>query len=247
MTVALEKQKLNMGKRVELFEADFTNLGGTISYWVSSYAAAQPLEWKGQAYTPVPIEASGFETTGKGTLPTPTLLISNILLLPATIINALGDPLGSKITRWVTYETYLDNGATPDPNQHFLPDIYVIERKVQQNKISVEFELSAIIDQQGKLLPGRQVLKDTCTHLYRLATATMDVFDYTKATCPWAGSDSAEGGTETPYFTEAGVSTPTWSLDKCGKKLTDCSIRFAGLTPKQPLPFRGFPSVGKIK
>ena len=53
---------------------------------------------------------------------------------------------------------YLDNGATPNPDVHFVPDIYTIDRKSAQTKILIEFELAAILDQQGKVIPARQII-----------------------------------------------------------------------------------------
>jgi lambda family phage minor tail protein L len=238
-----EAQKLLPGKRVELFDFDATNLDGATYYrFCSSFrVSGGSVTWKGETYTAIPITATGFEENSKGPLPTPTLRIDNIGLLPAAIINSLGDPLGATVTRWVTFSDFLDDGATPDPNIHFLPHIFVIERKVSQTKISVEFELSAAIDAEGIQLPFRQVLRDVCTHRYRQWNGSS--FDYTDATCPYAGSDLMEGGTETPYFEANGDTTTDPAKDVCGKKLSDCKLHFPG----QNLPFWGFPGVARIR
>ncbi|MCH9665873.1 MAG: phage minor tail protein L [Gammaproteobacteria bacterium] len=243
MTIIADSQRLDPGRRIELFDFDATSLGGGTFFWISGFQEPLAVSWRGNSYTPLPISAEGFVTSGAGSQPTPTVTISNVLLLPATIINSLGDPLGAKLTRWVTLATYLDDGATPDPNQHYVPQIFVVERKTEQNKLSVAFELSSSLDQEGRMLPGRQILRDTCTHRYRLYNAETGTFDYTRATCPYVGSDDVPGGVEAPFFTPNGSSTADPSADSCGKKVRDCRLRFE----EKPLPYRGFPGVSRIR
>jgi lambda family phage minor tail protein L len=238
------RQKLAIGKLVELFDLDLTTIGGGVYHFCSAFKESADINWKGNLYTPIPIVADGFEHSGKGTLPTPTLKISNVALVGSAMLNEFGDPLGCKVTRWVTAATFLDDGATPDPDQHNPPDIYVVERKKAQNELYVEFELSAAIDQSGRELPGRQVVRNYCNHRYRRWDAVTSAFVYTNATCSYAGSDSTPGGTESPYFLQSGEPTDDPSLDSCGKQLSHCKLRF-GAT--EPLPFRGFPGAGRIR
>jgi lambda family phage minor tail protein L len=181
----------------------------------------------------LPIRATGFELSGKGAIPTPVLSISNVLLLPGAIINNIGDPLGAIVTRWVTYADYLDDGATPDPDAHFIPHIYVVERKKQESRGFVEFELSASIDQQGKMLPGRQILRDTCLQTYRRFTE-QDGFIYDNVTCPYTGDG---------YFNRLGEPVGEPSEDSCGRRLSDCRLRFG----KDPLPTWAFPAIARVR
>lgn len=249
MTVAADKQKLSPGRRVELFDLDVSLLQvGLIYRFCSSYNNNVAVAWRGNDYSPLPLQAEGFETSGRGTLPTPTLKISNIALLVSTILHDLGDITGSKVTRWVTFADYLDGGTLADPNQHFIPEIYYIERKVNENKLFVEFELSASLDQEGRQLPGRQVIRDGCVLKYRKYDSVTNTFDYTNATCPWAGKDNTQGGAATsanegPLFTSAGLLTTTPADDQCGKKLSDCILRFKPWN--LDLPFGGFPGVAR--
>ncbi|MEK7767701.1 MAG: phage minor tail protein L, partial [bacterium] len=67
--------------------------------------------WKGQTYTRMPVETSGFEMTTKGTLPRPTLRISNLLGFVRGLINDKGaknDLVGAKVYRKRTLHRYLD-------------------------------------------------------------------------------------------------------------------------------------------
>ncbi len=209
---------------------------------------ATPLQWKGKSYAPMPITAEGFEISGRGALPTPTIKIANIGLLPSSIIKQFGDPVGAKLTRWVTYSHYLDDGPLADPNEHYLPEIWVVERKKVQNRLFVEFELSAAMDQQGRKLPGRQVIRDACVLRYRthVPGVTPPTFTYneTDMACPWAGDGTDPNNPEGPYYTRTGATTANAAEDLCGKKLKDCKLRFGA---SAVLPFGGFPGVSRIK
>lgn len=247
MTVSLitaAQQQLAPGRLVELFDFDATNLGGIQYHWCSAFKETGDIVWRGITYARLPIIADGFEVSGKGQLPKPTLKISNIALLASAMINEIGDPLGATVTRWLTFSQFLDGGQSADANQHFIPQIFVVERKKSQDEIGVEYELSASIDQEGRMLPGRQIVRNYCGHRYRRWEATLGAFDYSQATCPYAGSDNAQGGTEGPYFdqTDAAVADP--SDDSCGKRLASCKCRFGA---NSALPFRGFPGAGRIR
>lgn len=234
MTIEEDKQSLTPGRRIELFEFDATEQGGTVYYFVSSYVEEQPLVWQGNSFTPLPIFASGFEMNGKGSFPQPRLRLSNVLFLPGAIINDIGDPLGAKITRWVTFADYLDDGASPDPDEHFMPQVFYVERKTAQNRIFVEFQLASIIDQEGRYLPKRQIIRDTCSFIYRTYDASTGEFNYTKATCPYTGDK---------MVTNTGEVTLNPTEDKCGKRLSDCRKRFGEV----PLPYGGFPAVARLR
>lgn len=240
-TVSRDQQKLSPGRRVELFEFDATALGDSLYRWVPAKNEGGTVSWGGNVYSSLPIMASGFEVSGKGSLPTPTLTFSNIALLASTIINAIGDPLGAKVTRYVTFAQYLDDGATPDGTAFVTKDVYYVERKKNHNRTLVEFELAASMDQEGRQLPGRQVLRNYCPFRYRVWDATAGEFDYTNTDCPWVGL----GGGDGPYFDENDQPVTDPALDKASKKLSCCQTRFGA--DGQDLPFGGFPAAGRIR
>lgn len=233
-TIDEKKQSLTPGRRVELFDFDATAIGGSLYNFVSTYQEAQPLYWKDQAYTPLPIKADGFEVNGRGVLPTPKLQLSNVLLLPGSIINDIGDPIGAKITRWVTFSDFLDDGPTPSPDEHFPPQVFFIEQKTAQTKLFIEFLLSSAMDHDGRKLPKRQIIRDTCPLIYRTFDPDTGEFDYSKATCPYAG---------TQLFKANGATTNDPTQDLCGKRLGECRKRFGS----EPLPFGGFPAVSRLR
>jgi lambda family phage minor tail protein L len=159
--------------------------------------------------------------------PRPHIRVSNIGGALAGAMRQFGDLLGQELIRTLTYAQFLDNGSTPDPTAKFPDEIWRIDRKVKQNRVLVEFELSSPIDQEGMMLPARQVLKDGCSHVYRRWNAATQAFDYTHATCPFSGST---------YFSANNVAT-TAEFDVCGKHFSSCRARFG----TAPLPFLGFP------
>lgn len=226
-------QQLSLDDHVELFDLDTTSLGGPLYHFVSSSLPkldGGDVVWQGNTYVPVPFEASGFEASGKGTLPTPHLKFANINLAFSSVAIAYGDLLGCKVTRHRTFLAFLDGQPDADPEAE-LVDFFRVERKVAQNKVFVEWELAAWIDQQGAQIPARQVLQDACTQIYRFWNGA--AFDYTKATCPYTG---------TSYFDVNGNSVGTQAQDVPGRSLDNCcKKRFPG----QPLPTWAFPGVAQ--
>ncbi len=64
--------------------------------------------WQGDVYTSFPVEADGFEWSGKGSIPRPTLTVANITSYLSGILDTYEDLIGSKVTRKRTFAKYLD-------------------------------------------------------------------------------------------------------------------------------------------
>lgn len=234
LTADIQRPDLNRsGGRVELFVLDVSALGGAIHRVCSSINEGAPVQWQGNTYSPVPVEMTGFEVSGGGALPTPTLKLSDGFGVFRAMINAYNDLIGAKITRYVTYRKYLDGADEADPLAHFPEDIYYISRKSRQSGVVIEWQCAALMDQQGKKLPGRTLLKDICDQRYRIWDPDTSSFDYTNATCPYTGTN---------YFDEMGVVCAVED-DFCGQRLTDCILRYGTAA----LPFRGFPGVSHVR
>lgn len=227
-----ESHKFHPSNLVVLFELDATALGGSILRFTSTAYTNSAILWDGNLYSPVPVEADGFEISATGTLPTPTIRILNTPELQSSVI-ALDDLIGATVTRIRTFETFLDLGESPDPTAHFPLDIYKIDRKLSQNKLFIEWELAASIDQEGRNIPGRQILRNFCSHRYRVWDPVAEEFDYTNATCPYVGAAAFD-------VNDASVTQPN---DQCGKRLGSCKARFGTDT----LPIRAFPGVGRSR
>lgn len=219
--------------QVTLFQLDATMLGGVVHYFASAVDADHVVSWGGQEYAPMPMEASGFEITTRGAIPQPIVTISNLFGAGNTLLQTYNGLLGAKLARFVTLRRFLDDGSSPDGNAYIARDVYVVAQKTAHNAISITFKLASQMDQEGVELPRRQILRDICTHVYRVWNPTLGAYDYSRASCPYTG-----GGAWDP------LNTPTTpQLDQCSRTITGCSLRFGGGV----LPARFFPGVGRVK
>ncbi len=139
---------------------------------------ANDIIWKNQYYKATPIIAEGFEIASKGTLPTPLLSLAvpdpgvPYLAILKDRIKQLDDLVGAKVTRIRTFAKFLDaanfspetipEGFEPNDNCELPRDIYYIDRKSNETKNIIEFELASILDVEGIKLPGRIVIANKC-------------------------------------------------------------------------------------
>lgn len=190
--------------------------------------------WGGNAYTPIPFEASGFERSGSGPFPRPKVRMSNLFNEGSALAQEYMDLMGAVVTRRRVYPENLDNGAFPDPLAQMAPDVFIVDRKSMQNGTVIEWELASALDQQGVMLPGRQILRDVCPWSYRVWDGTKFVYAAENG-CPYTGTD---------YFNDKGQSVASPELDKCSHQLNSgCRRRYG---TKADLPFGGFPMVGRL-
>lgn len=237
MTNAIkEAQKLEGDALVSLYVIDTRPIGGNqIIRFTTMPDDGEPVVFGGDTYHAVDCEVEGFEWDGRGSFPRPTLKVTNLGGLVSDTINGVGDIVGSTFYRLRTFAKFLDNGGTPDPDAIFPPEIYTIDQRTTQNKTSVEWEMASPMDHLGVKLPRRIVIRDVCTHRYRVYNEDTNTFDYSNATCPYAGAKS---------FDENGVAVTDKSKDHCGKGLADCRLRFG---KNGVLPTRAFPGVAKVR
>lgn len=223
-------QRLEQDAVVTMYEIDATMFGAQLVRFAPGLVDGSVVTFGGEPYIPLPIKAEGFEWDGKGTLPRPTLSVTAQDMAFLSLVLSSGDLVGAPVRRIRTYRKHLDDGLDPSTAATFPVDHYVIERKASQSKQMLQFELSVGMDQEGRQIPARQIIRDTCGHQYRRKVG--DSYDYSAATCPYAG-----------FGEWAADGTPTSGSDRCGKRLSDCKLRFgeAGV-----LPFYGFPGVGRV-
>lgn len=233
-TVASVSQSLVTDAKISLFTIDTTSFGGPIYHFVQDRDSAGPVVFNGVTYEPVDCKFDGLEISGVGALPTPTISLGNANGLFQAVINTYGDLLGCPVYRIRTYARFLDGHPEADPNAFYGPDIFRVERKVSENPFSIDWELSSSIDQQGKMIPGRQVIRDTCLWRYRSWNATTASFSYAKAQCPYAGAQSYD-------INDLPVAS---ALDVPSRKLSCCKARFGA---NAPLPFGGFPGAARLR
>jgi len=105
---------LEPGELIDLFELDMSTGTAAASADIFRWHAGQnenlqEIVWQGNRYSAFPIEASGFEWSGKGSIPRPTLTVANITTILNSVIDTYDDLVGSKVTRKRTFAKYLDS------------------------------------------------------------------------------------------------------------------------------------------
>ena len=137
--------------------------------------------WQGNSYQRVPVSFEGAEFTGRGQVPRPTLTIANLggitrggsvirvtdLLITVNLVTPHNDLLDAKVTKRTLTADALDASnfagntnpfGTPSSNE--LPqEIYFIDRKIQESRDIVSFELVNRLDMENKRVPARQVTR----------------------------------------------------------------------------------------
>tara|TARA_Y100000401_G_scaffold12890_1_gene8801 strand:+ start:960 stop:1571 length:612 start_codon:yes stop_codon:yes gene_type:complete len=188
-----ELNKINPSSVIELFELELTvglhipagnpdNLDTVFRF----HAGANlnnfgQIKFNNNDYQRVAVKVEGFEDTGKGTIPRPTLTFSNLggitkdgtvmtmsdFLAIVNLTTPGNDLLNAKITRLMPLASALDNdnfvGNNPfgTPSTDRLQDrIYYIDRKAAENRQVVQFELVSVLDMQNKKIPLRIVTRD---------------------------------------------------------------------------------------
>ena len=152
------------------------------------------IKYGGTPYIPLPVEASGFEFSGDGTLPRPSIRFANLqsqmtaLLLGINQITPGNDLSGARVTRIRTLSRFLDsdnweNGVNPygnpdsGANAQLPKEVYYIDRKVSENRDFVEFELVSSFDMANTKAPRRLVMQNLCQ------------WEYKSKECGYTGSD----------------------------------------------------------
>jgi lambda family phage minor tail protein L len=219
---------------IELFQLhlDATLHGSSDIYYFHNgvnAAVTGNVVWNGQSYVRLPLEATGFDYSSSGSLPRPKLAVSNIgssitaILLSVNLITTGNDLGGAKVVRIRTLKKYLDGEAGADPHAKFPDEIWYVDRKSNENRAVVEFELASKFDLVGVMLPRRQVIANVCQWVYR------------GGECGYTGSN---------YWNTQDQVVGTLAEDACGKRISSCKLRF-GATAE--LPFGSFPGAGLSK
>lgn len=132
--------------------------------------------WQGVEYLPFPIQSSGFESKGDGSLPRPKLAISNQDFFVSNLVRRYNNLVGAKVIRKRTFAKFLDNqnfsdGKNPygaaDPTAGLEDQVFFILRKSSENRAIVEFELASPLELDNVTFPKRSVMARYCGFHYR--------------------------------------------------------------------------------
>ncbi len=227
--LAAELLGLELSARIEMFVIDGTSLGGEVlRFHAGTNKLSQPLVWQEEVYSPLDIEADGFEASAQGPAARPKLRVSNVFGLVGLLLAQFGGLEGAVVTRKVTLARFLDaenfpGGVNPEanPDEHYPDEVWIVDRVSRDDGVVVEWELSSPLDLEGVTVPAR-----TCDPLVCKA-------GYRSADCGYTGGPVAKAD-DTP--------TSVLAEDECGLLLSSCKLRFGKV-----LPFGGFPGAGLVR
>ena len=175
--------------------------------------------WQGVEYLPFPIQSSGFESKGDGSLPRPKLAVSNQDFFVSNLIRRYSNLVGAKVVRKRTFVKFLDNRnfsenlnpyGSADSTAGLEDQVFFILRRSSESRAIVEFELASPLELDNVTFPKRTVMARYCG------------FHYRGNGCRYAGPPVADEndarirkaldirtGLLKRYYTGAGGSTPT--------------------------------------
>ena len=219
---------------IELFEMELSSSvhgSADVYRWHSGCNAnvSGNIVFASQTYTRQAITAEGFEYSHTGTLPRPTLTISNLDGVMTTLLllvneTTVGNDLGGAVVRRITtLKKFLDGESAADPNARFPTQIFKVDRKASENRNIVSFELASDLDDPNSQIPRRQLIGNVCQWAYRSSECSYSGSNY------WKADDS--------------VAT-SLAQDKCGKRVSSCKLRFGA---NGELPFGSFPTAGRTQ
>lgn len=191
--IQVESSALETSGLITLFELDISSALQNIGIFVNesekyfyfhnnTKLIITDIKFQGKTYAICPIQATGFDITSQGTLPTPLLSmtvsddgISSFNLLKQKL-KYIGDLVGCKITRRRTFAKFLSLNnfninnipSSIDVNElaELPPDRWIINRKSNENKNILEYELTSVLDLENIKLPKRLMVKK-CVATYR--------------------------------------------------------------------------------
>lgn len=180
-SLAADVQSLAPSAVIELFElsvnpeiTDDPTYATPVRFHSGISLQDQNIVWQGNTYTRFPVEFTGFDQTGKGTIPRPQVKVANIGGAISSLLYTFDNLIGAKVTRKRTLYKYLDavnypNGQNPqaNPSVGFPDEVYYVSRKVVETGVYVELELSPSWDLHGIKLPRRLCTQNICMWKYK--------------------------------------------------------------------------------
>ena len=237
MTPAMreQQQSLTPGARVELYDLDLRPIGVNEIYHFTP-SSGEDLRMGGVVFVPAAIGIAQVEKSGTGENADATLTLPNVNKFASALIYQHDDLVGAEIRRRITFENFLDGEAMADEHSVLSDDVFVVEQKLDLNRVYARFKLRSLADQAHRKLPGRTAVKLSCGWRYRRWDPERNQFDYSKVQgCGYTGS---------AYFRRDGSGTVDPNEDTCGKALSDCKKRFGA---GAELDFGGFPGMNRIR
>ena len=170
--VSPELQSLEPSAVIELFKLTFNKAVNGLTendadvvfyYHAGTNEVKTNIIFNGISYTPLPVKVTGFNKTTKGTLPRPKFEIANTNSAISALI-LLNNPIHAELLRIKTCKKFLDaenftsgSNSSADPTAIFeADDRWYVDRVVNENPVTVVFELTGKIDMTNLRLPKRR-------------------------------------------------------------------------------------------
>lgn len=221
---------------VYLYELDFRTCLEPIDtvLYLSPYRnGTSNIVFGGKEYIWADIRMGALSTTAGGTLMQPTLEFMAGSPADSLLILAIqGGLRGMTVIRKRTYATFLDGGATPNPNAFHNTSLFVNGLDSQKNtsitlKLTPGYGIEGIND-----ISNRNLSVDSCALKYRVWDGTKFVYTaHADGGCPWGNpSETANYPTlssfGTPYYDTANIETTNPAMDRCSLTAQGCMKRF---------------------
>ena len=170
--ISPELQSLEPSAVIELFKLTFNKAVNGLTeddadvvfyYHAGTNEVKTNIIFNGISYTPLPVKVTGFNKTTKGTLPRPKFEIANTNSAISALI-LLNNPIHAELLRIKTCKKFLDavnftsgSNSSADPTAIFeADDRWYVDRVVNENPVTVVFELTGKIDMTNLRLPKRR-------------------------------------------------------------------------------------------
>lgn len=245
---------------IDLFDIKLTlernGVDDTLRYHAGKNGLISDIIFDGKTYPAAPVEIDGFEFTGKGTLPRPTLRVANVNGAISSLlqqVNSDGErynPLGARVRRIRTFAKFLDVENFNQVQSSQTEDDNAVTTEGGDNLIYQTFNDTA--DPDAKMVETWYIDRVASENLQFVEfelTAKLDLtnlqlprrtvtefcqWEYRKRECPYKGDQ---------YFDINDQRVSSADQDVCGKRLSSCKLRFPNgkSSRSNALPFGGFP------
>lgn len=237
MSLIEESKKDSTSELIILYSIEDPKKKGTdrpdAYYFTASISGkGTSIRFNGNAYIFNECDMSGVQQKANAPVSPATFKLNLIGTTLNEVIDSKKNFIGWEFTRTITLAKFLDGRPDADPTVHFPLSVYKIRKKNSQTRNEITFSLAHPLDFKTTKLPGRQIIRDYCTHSYRIEDPETGEFIYENITCPFRGAQSFDR-----------MDNPTTSdKDVCGKTINSCKKRFG---KDKSLPIRTFPGVDR--
>jgi|TARA_B100000073_G_scaffold203362_2_gene168633 lambda family phage minor tail protein L len=157
----------NWAGPINMVPANQSN-GKSVAY--ANIPAGKPEELV--TYRPFHMSVNGFEINGSNKLPQPKVTFSNMDASFTDLNKDFDDFVGFRLIRTRTYAKFLaEVDGIPVPtfsaDAHFQPDIWMFNRKMEENNQYCVYELASIFDVEGIRYPRRRMYSNYCPFVFK--------------------------------------------------------------------------------